>query len=940
MKVKAIPDYLNTNLSVDARVADLVKRMTVAEKISQMLHQAPPIERLGIPGYNWWNECLHGVARAGKATVFPQAIGMGATWNADLIFRVAAAISDEARAKYNHSGRQQVHQIYEGLTFWTPNINIFRDPRWGRGQETYGEDPYLTSCLGVNFVRGLQGDHPKYLKTVATPKHFAVHSGPEADRHHFNATATWRDLKTTYLPAFQATIQEGHALSVMGAYNRTNGEVCCASETLLQQVLREEWGFEGYVVSDCGAISDIYLHHKVVETPAEAAALAVKNGCDLNCGETYAFLSEAYQKGLISEAILDRSVKRLFKARFLLGLFDPFEDVPFNTIPISVVNSPAHQALALEAARESMVLLKNDDLLPIDRDSIRSIAVIGPKANDELVLRGNYYGEPKQAFTLFEGIRKRAAETVSVKFAQGCELASNSKALFDDAKQLASKSDLAVVVLGLSQLFEGEEGQEEGNLQGERSFGDRTTLDLPGVQEELLKEIAATGTPVVLVLLNGSAVAVEWAQENVAAILEAWYPGEAGGLAVADVLFGDYNPAGKLPITFYQSENDLPAFEDYSMAERTYRYFHGKPLYPFGYGLSYTSFAYSHLRLLNNLIQKDETQVVEFVVTNTGTRKGDEVVQVYLSDVEASVPVPNYTLVGFERIHLCPGESKTCRFEVVPEQMQCYHNDGGGFIEPGTFRVWAGGHAPVPGDEAIIALQPLLTADYRVVASLKETKHEFITSRKDFSKLPYLLYIPEAQMEMNQSQIPLMVFLHGMGERGDDLCSVRVHGLPKVIENGLTLPMFVVSPQCPATTAWSEISEVVNDLIDSLCEKYPIDQDRIYLTGLSMGGFGTWKLLVTYPDRFAAAAPICGGLMDARYQPSILGRIVNVPIWNFHGDADSVVPVSSSDFLVEKLREFGGKIRYTRYPGVDHNSWTATYENPALYQWFFSKQRM
>ena len=938
MKSNTTPAYLDTSLSIEERVDDLVSRLTVEEKISQMLHTAPPIDRLGIPGYNWWNQCLHGIGRAGIATVFPQAIGMAASWNPDLIYRIASVIADEARAKYNQQGRAHVHKIYEGLTFWTPNINIFRDPRWGRGQETYGEDPFLTSRLGVNFVKGLQGSHPRYFKTIATPKHYAVHSGPEADRHHFDAKASWRDMRTTYLPAFQATVQEGQAYSVMGAYNRTNGEACCASETLLQQVLREEWGFDGYVVSDCGAISDIYKHHKLVETAAEASALAVQHGCDLNCGETYAFLVEAHQKGLISEAIIDRSVKRLFKARFLLGMFDPFEEVPFNAIPYAVVNSPAHQALALETARESMVLLKSEGVLPLDRASIGCIAVIGPKADDELVLRGNYFGAPAQASTIFAGIRERAGDGINVRYAPGCDLTTDSKALFAEAVSLAEASDVAVVVLGLSQLFEGEEGQEEGNQPGERSHGDRTSLALPGMQEELLKAIHATGKPVILVLLNGSAVAINWAQANLPAILEAWYPGQAGGLAVGDVLFGDYNPGGRLPVTFYQSEDDLPAFEDYAMHGRTYRYFEGKCLYPFGYGLSYSSFVFEKLRLMAPQLQKDETQLVEFTVRNTSELGGYEVAQVYVSDVEASVPVPHYTLVGFEKVYLRPGEAKTLKFEITPDQLACFTDDGVPFVEPGEFKVFVGGHAPAVNG-AVAELTPLLSAPFDVVDQLVEQKMLFSGEERGLTDLPYLLYQPEGATANHGETFPLLVFLHGMGERGTDLCSVRIHGLPKVIENGGSFPFFVASPQCPQSTVWSEITASVHALIDDICSNHPIDPDRIWITGLSLGGFGTWQMLVDYPDTFAAAAPICGGLMAAHYQPSILKKIINIPIWNFHGDADSVVTVAYSDNLVEQLRVYGGKIRYTRYPGVDHDSWTETYDNPPLYQWLMSKKR-
>ncbi len=930
-----IPAYLNSDLSIHQRVEDLLGRMTVHEKISQMLHKSPPIPRLGIPGYNWWNECLHGVGRAGYATVFPQAIGLAATWNPELIYRVATAISDEARAKYNQKGRVEVHDIYYGLTFWTPNVNIFRDPRWGRGQETYGEDPFLTSRMGVNFIKGLQGDHPKYLKTVATPKHFAVHSGPEAERHGFNAEVSMRDMRTTYLPAFEAAVVEGQAESIMGAYNRTNGEACCASTSLLQHILREEWGFEGHVVSDCGAISDVFKHHQIVESAAEAASLAVKNGCDLNCGETYQFLVEAFDQDLISEEIINRSVRRLLQARFKLGMFDSFEKVPYNFIPSSIVDCPVHRHLALETARESIVLLKNDNLLPLKREKIHSIAVIGPKADDELVLRGNYYGEPVEAYSIYQGLVERSGKDICVKTLPGCDLTSDSQKDFDEAINLAENSDIVVMVLGLSQLFEGEEGQEEGNLPGERSFGDRSSLDLPGVQEELLKAIHETGKPIILVLLNGSAVAINWANENVKAILEAWYPGQAGGLAVGDVIFGDYNPTGKLPVTFYQDVNDLPPFRDYSMAERTYRYFTGKTIYPFGYGLSYSTFKFSKLRLYASVIGLDEIQKVSVSVTNTGTVEGDEVVQLYVSDHEASVPVPNYSLMGFEKTHLVPGETKIVQFNISPSELVCYDEDGYGFIEPGRFNIFIGDHAP--SNDCAIQLSDGLETFFEVVEELQEKKYALeLGEGFCIEKLPYLFYKPKTN---HTEKLPLILFLHGMGSRGDDLTSIRIQGLPMHIENGADYPCIIVSPQCPQTKTWIDLYRELNRLIDEILETYSVDRERIYITGLSMGGFGTWRMLLENPDRFAAAAPICGGMIEALYNPELLKAIINIPIWNFHGDADSVVPVENSDYLVKTLKEMGAKIRYTRYPGVDHDSWTETYANPALLQWMLSKTR-
>ncbi len=688
--------FQDHTLPVEQRVDDLVSRLTLAEKVGQMLHEAPAVERLGIPPYDWWNECLHGVGRAGIATVFPQAIGLAAAWNTDLLAEVAAVIADEARAKHHHALRQGNHGQYYGLTFWTPNINIFRDPRWGRGQETYGEDPYLTSRMGVTFVKGLQGDDPKYLKLVATPKHYAVHSGPEADRHRFDAIASERDLRQTYLPAFEATIREGRAYSIMGAYNRTNGEVCCGSPTLLGKILREEWGFEGYVVSDCWAIRDFYQDHKVVDTPAEAAALAVNNGCDLNCGCTYEALVEAVDQGLIDEATIDVSVKRLFTARMKLGMFDPPEVVPYARIPITVNDSPAHRALALRAARESIVLLKNaDGFLPLDKAAYPTIAVIGPNAADEMVLLGNYNGIPSSSVTILAGIRGKVGADVDVLYAAGSPVAAVDERGYAEALTLAGRADLVIFVGGISQLLEGEEGQHDSLPEGLTSQGDRVAIGLPDVQQKLLEQLHATGKPVVLVLLNGSALGVAWADAHLPVIVEAWYPGEEAGTALADVLFGDYNPGGKLPVTFYRSEADLPDFRDYNMsAGHTYRYFQGEPLYPFGYGLSYTTFAYRNLSLSAAAIGPEDSLNVQVDVHNTGDRAGDTVVQLYLTDVEASVPVPIRQLAGFTRLHLVPGETQTVTFTVEPALFSLIDEAGRRIVEPGLFEVSVGGGQP------------------------------------------------------------------------------------------------------------------------------------------------------------------------------------------------------------------------------------------------------
>jgi beta-glucosidase len=695
------PIYLDPSHSFEERVNDLVGRMTVEEKVSQMGSVAPAVERLGIPQYNWWNEGLHGVARAGLATVFPQGIGLASTWNTALIYRMAQVISDESRAKHHESVRQGVRDLYTGLTLWCPNINIFRDPRWGRGQETYGEDPYLTARLAVPYIQGLQGDDPRYLKTVATPKHFAVHSGPEDKRHYFNAEVSQRDLEMTYLPAFKASIMEAKAYSIMGAYNRVNGEACCASPTLLQKILRDTWGFDGFVVSDCGAVDDICSNHMLVKTPAEAAALAVKNGCDLECGCTYGIpcdygqLGEAVEQGLLTEADLDRSVKRLFMARFRLGMFDPDEQVPYAQIPFSAVDSPEHRELALEVARQSLVLLKNQDQrLPLDKTKLKSIAVIGPNADETLVLSGNYMGTPAEPVSVLAGLRTLLEPGVQVNYARGCELIGYNQDGFGAAIQAAQQADIAVVVVGLSQLLEGEQDMEEGLAPGVRSRGDRGGLDLPVIQEQLLEAIHATGTPVILVLINGSALAVNWADEHVPAILEAWYPGQAGGTAIAEAIFGVTNPGGRLPVTFYRAISDLPPIDDYEMTDRTYRYFSGQPLYAFGHGLSYTTFAYRDLYITPTTVNPGETVTVQVEVENTGQRLGDEVVQLYVQDVDASLPVPQLQLQGFTRLRLAPGEKRIVPFKLTAGQLSFADETGTWILEPGEFKVWVGGQQP------------------------------------------------------------------------------------------------------------------------------------------------------------------------------------------------------------------------------------------------------
>jgi beta-glucosidase len=694
--------FQDSELTIAERVEDLIGRMTLAEKIDQLQYDAPAIEHLDVPAYNWWNECLHGVARAGTATVFPQAIGLAAAWNAELIEQIATAIGDEARAKHHAAVREGSRAQYEGLTFWSPNINIFRDPRWGRGQETYGEDPYLTGRMGVAFIRGLQGEDERYLKVIATPKHFAVHSGPEAERHRFNAEVSPQDLWSTYLPAFEACVREGGAASIMGAYNRTNGEPCCASPRLLQEILRERWGFSGYVVSDCGAVADIYQHHEVEETAAAAAAAALRAGCDLECGVTYGALETAVAQGLVGEAEIDRALTRLFTARFHLGMFDPPQQVPYTAIPLTVNNAPEHQNLALAAARQSIVLLKNeDDFLPLSK-KVKSVAVIGPSADAESVLLGNYHGAPAQSVTLLNGIRDRVSEKTRLTYAAGWGGDEADKA---EAVLAAKQAKVAIVVAGLTPQMEGEE-LEEGEIGRQ---DDRVDLELPQEQEEVLRAVYETGTPVVLVLLNGSPLAVNWADEHLPAILEAWYPGEAGGTAVADVLFGDYNPGGRLPVTFYKSQEDLPPFTDYAMAGRTYRYFENEPLYRFGHGLSYTRFVYQNLRLSSEQISTDEALRIEVEVENVGDRAGDEVVQVYVSDMAASTTVPIRQLQGFRRVHLAAGEKTAVSFTLEPAQLAMVDESGRRLLEPGAFELAVGGRQPsyedfLPNGEAAVLL--------------------------------------------------------------------------------------------------------------------------------------------------------------------------------------------------------------------------------------------
>jgi beta-glucosidase len=835
--------YRNPALPTEQRVNDLVSRMTLEEKVSQMQNHAAAIPRLGVPAYDWWSEGLHGVARSGYATVFPQAIGMAATWDTDMIHREAEIISTEARAKYGDAIADDNHGIYYGLDFWSPNINIFRDPRWGRGQETYGEDPYLTSRLGVAFVESMQGSDPKYLKVIATPKHYAVHSGPESLRHGFNVDPTPFDLEDTYLPAFRATITEAHADSIMCAYNAIDGEPACANTMLLKEYLRTAWKFQGYVTSDCGAVDDILNGHKFAATMEQASIDAVKAGTDTTCGTEYPTLVQAVKDGKIAEAEIDTAVKRLFTARFKLGMFDPQASVPWAAIPFSENNTPDHRKAALDAARKSIVLLKNENrTLPL-APRVGTIAVIGPNAANLASIEGNYNGIPSAPVVPLTGIESYFAGKSKIVYAQGSVFTSelsavvprtvfrtsaggetglkgeyfssgdfsgspvatrtdenldfdwqsasplpglsatqysvrwtgtiqapgagdykfnfhgndcypctgtnairlflddkpvleqegkdgqtaaktftihfdagqsyalrveyahsgaqrgggirlewepNADALRDEAVAAARQADVVVAFVGLSPDLEGEEMPV--HVEG-FSGGDRTEIALPAAQEKLLEALGATGKPLVVVLMNGSALAVDWAQRHANAILEAWYPGEEGGTAIAQTLAGENNPAGRLPVTFYQSLNDLPPFKDYSMKNRTYRYYKGEALYPFGFGLSYTSFRYSGLKITPASVTAAKPMTVSATVTNTGAVAGDEVAELYLNlPVPANAPIR--ALKGFKRVSLAPGASAQVQFTLNARDLSSVAADGSRSVLPGNYRVSVGGSQP------------------------------------------------------------------------------------------------------------------------------------------------------------------------------------------------------------------------------------------------------
>lgn len=690
------------NAEFEERARSLVAQMTLEEKAFQMVHGAPAIERLGIKAYNWWNEALHGVARAGTATVFPQAISLAATFDEDFLEEVADAVSTEGRAKFNAQQKFDDFDIYKGLTFWSPNVNIFRDPRWGRGHETFGEDPYLTSRLGVRFVEGLQGHDENYMKAAACAKHFAVHSGPEDLRHEFNAEVSRQDLYETYLPAFKACVQEAKVEAVMGAYNRTNGEPCCGSKTLLQDILRKEWGFKGHVVSDCWAIKDFHNGHGITAGAEESVALAVTNGCDLNCGNLFVYVKDAVEKGMIPIERVDEALVHLFTTRMKLGLFDEKKKTPYDDIPYTVVDSADMQALNLRAAEKCVVLLKNDgNLLPLDKSAVKTIGVIGPNSNNRKALIGNYEGTASRYFTIAEGIQEYVGEAVRVLVSEGCHLykekisnLSRGQDRDSEVKAICDASDVVVMCLGMDSGLEGEEG-DHGN---QYASGDKPNLNLPGRQQEILEIAHASGKPVVLVLLSGSALAVSWADEHIPAIVQGWYPGAQGGRAIARVLFGEKNPEGRMPVTFYRTTEELPEFTDYSMKGRTYRYMEQEALYPFGYGLSYTDFTYMDAAVSSDTLGGDGIEV-KAVVTNTGDREGTETVQVYVkADREGT---PNAQLKGIRKVALQAGESREIAIKLPISAFALYDEQAVNRVGRGRYLVSIGGTQPESRSEKL-----------------------------------------------------------------------------------------------------------------------------------------------------------------------------------------------------------------------------------------------
>lgn len=679
--------WLDYNLPMEERVEALVNSMTIEEKCSQLLDEAVAIERLNIPRYGWWNECLHGVGRTGRATVFPQAIGLAATFDEDLIYRISSAIGDEARAKYNVAIANNNRSRYSGLTFWSPNVNIFRDPRWGRGQETYGEDPYLTSRIGVAFVKGLQGDNPNYLKAAACAKHYVVHSGPEALRHEFNAEVSMKDLWETYMPAFKALVTEAKVEGVMGAYNRTNGEACCASPYLMTEVLREKWGFDGYFTSDCGAVNDIWQHHGLAKTPEEAAAMAIKSGMNLNCGKAFQHLDKALEKGLLTEEDINAALKQLLKTRFRLGMFDPDDRVPFSKIGPEVVHCEKHVQLAREAAQKSIVLLKNkNNVLPLKKN-IRTLFVTGPQAANEEALLGNYFGVTSNSVNILDGIVAKVSVGTSINYKIGQMPWQKNNNPIDWTTGEAARADACIAVLGINGMWEGEEGEAiASSLKG-----DHIDSRLPQAQVDFLKKIRKKGNkPLIVVLTGGSPLIIPEVFEMADAVLYAFYPGEQGGNAVADIIFGDVAPSGRMPFTVPYSIDDLPPYEDYAMTGRTYRYMEKEALFPFGFGLSYTSFAYSNV----STQIRDKQVEVSVTVQNQGSRLAEEVVQLYIASPLAGQGYPKYALKSFQRVSIAAGESKVVTLMLNKEAFMQIDENGEEFLPKGNYKIFVGGAVP------------------------------------------------------------------------------------------------------------------------------------------------------------------------------------------------------------------------------------------------------
>jgi len=683
--------FQNPSLSIEARAADLVSRLTLDEKITQMLNKTPAIDRLGIPPYDWWNECLHGVGRTEyKVTVYPQAIAMAAGWDVDAIKKMGDYTAEEARAIYNTAQAKKDYRIYHGLTFWTPNINIFRDPRWGRGQETYGEDPYLTGSLGKNFVQGLQGDDKNYLKAAGCAKHYAVHSGPESERHVFDVKVSSYDLWDTYLPAFKELV-DNKVAGVMCAYNAFEGQPCCGSDKLMVDILREDWGFTGYVTSDCGAIDNFYKTHKSHPDAPSAAADAVYHGTDVDCGhEAYLGLKKAVEEGIITEAQVDVSLRRLFEIRFRLGMFDPAEMVPYSKIDSTTLEAKSHKDLALKMSRQSIVLLKNNGILPINKGTLKKVVILGPNINRPGVQLGNYNGFPTRIITPLDGLKEELGNNVKIYSDTVIGYYGETPESFASTIKNIKDADLIIYVGGISPRIEGEEMKV--NVKGFYG-GDRTSIMLPQVQTDLMKALKATGKPVVFVMMTGSAIAIPWEAKNVDAILNSWYGGEFAGKAIADVLFGNYNPSGHLPVTFYASDSDLPDFENYDMSNRTYKYFKGKPLYPFGFGLSYTNFDYQWESQPQKVYHSGETISGALKVKNVGERDGDELVQVYVKYPKGG-HFPIKELRQFERKPINKGETAEVKFAIPVDDLAKWSDElEKTIVYPGTYSVFAGNNS-------------------------------------------------------------------------------------------------------------------------------------------------------------------------------------------------------------------------------------------------------